>query len=204
MNEMSEQMLNSKSDVMVEVEEQVTELTVDDTDAIVKIMEDVEINLLQEKIAQLKKEKSLVNTWSGKKQKLVWSSIILSVVVLSGVLPRVAQSIAKHTGDIPLAALSVVIPLLALGIFAAIVSGSTSSGLSEIDKKEEAIVLKRKELFEKSLKVQIVHKDEATIDEKWREIMAFDENEDYVKFLTRIVENTENGYEKIEAKRLKS
>lgn len=196
-------LLNSKSDVMVEVEDQVTELTVDDTDAIVKIMEDVEINLLQEKIAQLKEEKSLINTWSGKKQKLVWSSIILSVIVLSGALPRVAQSIATHTGDIALAALSVVIPLLVLGVFAAIVSDYTSSGFAKIDEKEEAIVLKRKELFEKSLKVNLVNKDETTIDEKWREVIAFDENDDYVKFLARIVENAENGNEMVEAKRLK-
>lgn len=203
MNEMSEQLLNSKSDAMVEVEEQMSELTVDDTDAIVKIMEDVEINLLQEKIAQLKKEKSLINTLSEKKMKVVSICFFSVAAVMVVVLPTLVQAISEYTSNMALPILSGHLLIAAFLAVFLIAGSKATNGFTENDEEKEAIVLKRKELFEKSLKVQIVHKDEAIIDEKWREIMAFDENEDYVKFLTRIVEN-ESGYETIEAKRLKS
>lgn len=202
MNEMSEKLLNSKSDVMVEVEEQMSELTVEDTYAVVKIMEDVEISLLQEKIAQLKKEKAVIKEWGAKKSSILFAlafAWMMGSIVLSVFAGLFLANIHILLG--------VAVTLSIIGVggfgFCKVLDKMDAPGVKR-QEKDELINSKRTELFEKSLKVSLVHKEETKIDKKWREVMVFDENEDYVKFLTRIVENTENGYETIEAKRLKS
>lgn len=75
---MSEKALSS-IDEALPVEEQVID-TVDDTDdAIVEIIKNVEIKLIQEEINVLKEEKSLIKDWSKKKNWAVWLPFALSI-----------------------------------------------------------------------------------------------------------------------------
>lgn len=166
----------------------------------ITIIQDIDIRIVQEEIEALKKKKSLIKDWGKTKTWFIWTLFALSIPFSFLALGIVFQF---AFGQMGIAVVPVIVAFSAL--FAALeIAEMGSKPLSLRRDKEIEINSKRQELFEKSLKVKLVNKAEVSIDEKWREVIAFDENDDYVKFLTRIVENTENGYETIEAKRLKS
>lgn len=191
-------LLNSSSGVLVE--EQVIDVT---NDAVVKIIENVEVNLIQEEIIKLKEERSEIKEMDDFKAAFA----IFSTFFGAFILPFVIAVLIKPTVNdihISLALTAVFLPMILLMSLSMGFVKKLADSQGDKAQKDALINSKRKDLFEKSLKVNLVNKDETTIDEKWREVIAFDENDDYVKFLTRIVENTENGSETIEAKRLKS
>lgn len=194
---MSEKALSS-IDEALPVEEQVID-TVDDTDdAIVEIIKNVEIKLIQEEINVLKEEKSLIKDWSKKKNWAVWLPFALSIPAVFVLSLFVFENLFGDVGTVLTVLMTVI-----YGLFksADLLHKNGKPYYARKD-KDRAISAKRRELFEKSLNAKLVY-DDSIIDEEWKEIVAFDENEDYIKFLSRVVED-EESCETIEAKRLKS
>lgn len=190
---MSEKALDQNSSNTI-----VEEVDFDTNEDIVKIIQSVEVKVIQEEINNLKEEKSLIKNWSKKKNWAVWLPFALSIPVVFGLSLFVFENLFGEIGAVPTVLLTVIYGLFG---FANLLHENGKPYYARKD-KDRAISAKRRELFEKSLNAKLVY-DDSIIDEEWKEIVAFDENEDYLKYLVRIVED-EESFETIEAKRLKS
>lgn len=166
-------------------------------DSMVNIIQDIEVKIVQEEIKRLEKQKNLIKDWSKKKTWFVWTLFALSIPI-DFLLLGIAFYLTFGLKGIAFVPIVVILSTMFIGF--EILQRSDKPQSLRTD-KDQLVNFKRQELFEKSLNVELVHKD-SIIDDSWKEIVAFDENEDFVKYLARVVEN-DNEYETIEAKRLK-
>lgn len=176
----------------------VEEVDFDTNEDIVKIIQNVEVKVIQEEINNLKEEKSLIKDWSKIKNWAVWLPFVLSIPAVFVLSLFVFGNLFGDNGALPTVLLTVFYGLFK---FADLLHKNGKPYYARRD-KDRAIRAKRRELFEKSVNAKLVY-DDSIIDDGWKEIVAFDENEDYVKYLVRVVED-EESHEIIEAKRLKS
>ena len=176
----------------------VEEVDFDTNEDIVKIIQSVEVKVIQEEINNLKEEKSLIKDWSKIKNWAVWLPFVLSIPAVFVLSLFVFGNLFGDNGALPTVLLTVFYGLFK---FADLLHKNGKPYYARRD-KDRAISAKRRELFEKSVNAKLVY-DYSIIDDGWKEIVAFDENEDYVKYLVLVVED-EESCETIEAKRLKS
>jgi len=170
-----------------------------DDSSMLKIVNNVETRLIQESIQKDWREYGEIKrTW---KDFVILTLSLLSVISSLSIVFGMEQSETTFLGAFVFSVVFFVIGFFGLptGI---IVSVSNS------DVKKTTIAKKinsqRIELAEKMLNIEILKKDKVKITKEWDEIMALDNNNDYVKILIRVANDQETGLETIESKMLKN
>lgn len=189
---MSTQIMNDRLvDHIVEVQE------INKDDNLLKIVNNVETRLIQESIQE--KWESFREVKSNLKDFIV--PIVSGVVSISSLVTLLNVEFNERN-FLPLVATMTFV----LGLFGAIIGYFHISSLPYSQRKEirGEINSSRIELAEKMLNIEILKKNTVDITGEWDEVMALDQNGDYVKILIRIVNDKETGLETIESKMLKN
>lgn len=166
-----------------------------DNDLMVKIIDDVETRLIQEEIQQ-----SCVDNDKLRKEK--------HDNRFKGILPMVGGAVLTVAAAVPLSSNFDLNPLICISIAMTPFVAGLFPGLSGAIKdskrvdKINAIVenwgVLRKNLLEQSLKIQVVS-GEDSLGRNWSEVSGI-KGDKAVKYLVRIVDDKETGFEKIEVK----
>lgn len=193
---MNELVKERPAEALVEVDEEFGETSQNDA-SMLKIVSNIETRMIQEGI-QKKWEKHDEIKRSWKDYTVSASAVALtSLTLISIILTR---------GNIPGILIPVIFLALCIGIPMSILGLPAISDRVKYEQHDvyQQIEHSRIELAEKSLNIEILKKDQTTITEEWDEVMALDENDDYVKILMRVVKDETTGFETIQSKMLKN
>lgn len=193
---MNELVKERSAEALVEVDEEFGETSQNDA-SMLKIVSNIETRMIQEDI-QKKWEKH-------DEIKISWKDFIALAAGLGITVPFFGQMLEHSNDDFSFVALLITLGF-ATGLFTVILGAAFA--VCHAPRKQDDIMREintlRKNLAEKSLNIEILKKKEVTITEEWDEVMALDENDNYVKVLMRVVKDKTTGLETIESKMLKN
>lgn len=181
---------------LVEVDEEFNDTSQNDA-SMLKIVSNIETRMIQEDIQKKWQEYGEI--------KRSWKDFIALAAGLGIIVPSFWQMLELTHDDFSFVAILIALGF-ATGLLTVIIGTACALGNAPSirDDVVHEINALRQNLAEKSLNIEILKKDKVKITEEWDEIMALDENDDYVKVLMRVVKDETTGLETIESKMLKN